>query len=175
MYEKVKKIINFIESNIYNSTTVLISDIDIIIYKNIEELMHLDSYDIIFQKENSRNNINTGFILLKCCNKTLLLWKKVLNIMDNYKKNSFINEQKCINDIIKKDNFDIKWKLFPNEIWAFSNLPLPANIYLHHANCTVCTKNKSSLELKIEQIKTIMNKYQHPLNDVLKAILSKNN
>ena len=170
MIEKILKGREYIQNNFGN--IILISDIDIIIYNNFEHLLNLEEeYDIIFQKENKKKNcINTGFILLRCSQKTLDLWDNVFNIFNNFKKDQFINEQEIINNIIGKSN--LKWKLFDDKIWAFSNNPMPSNLYLHHANVTKKNSNKTSLELKVIQIENILQKFNHPLKEKIIYILN---
>lgn len=151
MLEKVTRVKDIIQSHIETNQTILISDIDIIIYKNFEHLLTLeDELDIKFQKESGRGDINTGFILLKCNYKTLKFWDDIEKGMNSVATDTFINEQAVVNNIISTS--DIRWSLFPDSIWAYSNTAIPQTIHLHHANNTAVRNNKSSFELKCEQM-----------------------
>jgi hypothetical protein len=154
MLEKVSRVKDIIEANIPHETHILISDIDIIVYDNFEHLLKLDdNKDILFQKEHRRgpdNTINTGFIYLKCSPRTLQLWAEVEQRMKSHTDGEFINEQAIINNIISQH--DLKWGLFDDSIWAYSNDPKPDKLYLHHANVTSPQENKTSLQLKCEQM-----------------------
>ena len=91
---------------------------------------------------------------MKCSNRMYNFWKRVEDIMNLHDADAFINEQAVVNDIIHKS--DIKWSLFPDTIWAYSNQPMPHDIHLHHANVTMPEPGKSSLEKKKDQILMIL-------------------
>lgn len=156
MLEKTRVIKEYIYSNIENKSEILISDIDIIVYNDFTHLLNLDNIDILFQKESHNGGINTGFIYLRCSQKTYELWKEVEYKLINYDASKFINEQKIINDTINKSG--LIYKLFDDSIWAFSNKNKPTNILLHHANCTIPANNKSSYSLKCEQLLLFLEK-----------------
>ena len=147
MREKIHTVQNYVKE--HDGETVLVSDIDILIYRPFYELLCLKDSDIIFQKENRSNGINTGFYLMKCNNVTYNFWKRVENEMNLHNAEAFINEQAVVNNIIDKSN--IKWSFFPDTIWAYSNQPMPHNIHLHHANVTIA--DNKSLLLKRNKIK----------------------
>jgi uncharacterized protein YdcH (DUF465 family) len=175
MLEKVSRVKDIIESHIPNGTHILISDIDIIVYDNFEHLLKLDDdKDILFQKEHSNgpnDSINTGFIYLKCSPKTLQLWAEVEQHMKSHSDGVFINEQAIINNIVSEH--DIKWDLFDDSIWAYSNNPKPDKIYLHHANVTAPIENKTSLQLKCRQMIDILTQSSLQIKDEIINILSK--
>ena len=173
MLEKTIKIRDIIKSGMSEGEEILISDIDIIIYGNIEsELLLLDK-DILFQKENKQGGVNTGFIFLKCNEKTLSLWEDTILQISNFNKDSFVNEQFIINNILINHE-DLKFGFFNDSIWAFSNSPMPNNILLHHANCTV-PNGQSSYELKVQQIINILNSNSNDLRDEIVNIIQVNN
>jgi hypothetical protein len=162
MLEKVSKVKELIFENIALETELLISDIDIIVYNDFARHLNLnDGYDIIFQKENKDGGINTGFIYLKCSQKTHDFWQLVEHKMKNYHSEQFVNEQAIINNEIHATN--LKWKLFDNEIWAYSNQPCPRTIVLHHANCTLPMEHRTSLQLKCDQLILFMENLDHTL------------
>lgn len=172
MLEKVSRVKEIILQNIEVETEFLISDIDIIVYNNFSDHLILNNYyDIIFQKENRNSGINTGFIYLKCSQKTHNFWELVEKKMQEYCSGQFVNEQAIINNEINNSN--LKWKLFNDELWAYSNQPVPENVLIHHANCTVPLFNKSSLQLKCEQLILFLNNLNHPLKHQLIEKLNK--
>ncbi len=161
--EKMTKVVDIIKSNIESGTTILVSDIDIIIYDNFERYLNIGDADIMIQKEHRNRKINTGFILIKCSDKTYNYWKFVEEQMKMYKKGSFINEQEIMNNTIAKSGLTLK--LFDDTIWAYSNQPMPANICLHHANVTKPSDQHSSLQKKCMQLVSVMNIMNHKLKD----------
>ena len=136
--------------------TFIISDIDIQVFKSFEHILkQYNNVDIVFQKENQNGGINTGFMLIKNTTLTLELFKDTLNILLSAPKDKFINEQGIIQQLLYQEKYkDLKSYLFPNEIWAFSNIPMPniKTLILHHANCTLAAENESSLEKKNKTI-----------------------
>ena len=173
MLEKTKVIKEYIYSNIKNNSEILISDIDIIVYNDFTHLLRLDNIDILFQKERQNGGINTGFIYLRCSQKTYELWNEVEYQLINYDPSKFINEQKIIND--KINNYNLIYKLFDDRIWAFSNKNKPDNILLHHANCTAPTNNKSSYSLKCEQLLLFLENSSFSIKDDLIEMIKNSN
>jgi hypothetical protein len=141
---------------------VIVSDIDIVFYGKINTIIDDfvdEKYSIVFQKENRQKGINTGFVLMKCDKKVSEIWEAVLDTLDSSPEHEFINEQAAMVTMFRENPPEkVKWGLFPDEIWAFSNDPMPPNIILHHANCTAPHSNKTSLELKLEQFKEVRQK-----------------
>lgn len=175
MLEKVSRVKELIQSHIDSGDNILISDIDIIVYDDFTHLLKLDdNSDILFQKEHrngGNDTINTGFIYLKCSPKTLQLWTEVEQRMKAHSEGEFINEQKLINDIISQHT--LQWGLFDDSIWAYSNSPKPNTILLHHANVTAPSQNKSSLQLKCEQMIHMLNESSLEVKDKIIEILNK--
>lgn len=168
MLEKVQRVRDYIHENI--GTIVLISDIDIVVHDNFEHMLEIDdNVDIILQKECRHGGLNTGFILLKCSEKTYTLWNDIEASMAQVKPNAFINEQAVLNQII--GNYNVNYRVFDDSIWAFSNFPKPNKIYIHHANCTGATSNKSSLQLKCEQLIQNLEDSALPIKDELISML----
>jgi hypothetical protein len=173
MLEKTIKVRDIIKAGMLEGEEILISDIDIIIYGNIESELSLIDKDILFQKENKQGGVNTGFIFLKCNEKTLSLWEDTIFQISNFNKDSFVNEQFIINNLLG-DRKDLKFGFFSDSIWAFSNSPMPNNILLHHANCTV-PNGQSSYNLKIQQIINILNLNSNDLRNEIVNIIQMNN
>ena len=158
--EKIDKILQYVfPENINNP--FIISDIDIQVFQSFEHILkQYNNVDIVFQKENRNGGINTGFMLIKNTPITLNLFKDTLSILMSAPKDKFVNEQGIIQELLYHENYkNMKRYLFPNEIWAFSNSPMPniKTIILHHANCTSPSENESSLEKKIKQLNYIRN------------------
>jgi hypothetical protein len=149
----------------------IVSDIDIQVFKSFEYILkqYID-VDIVFQKEQRNWGVNTGFMLIKNTPLTFELFKETLLILLSTPRDKFINEQNIIQNLLHQDRYKIlKVGLFPNEIWAYSNQPIPdiSQLILHHANCTGPSENESSLEKKLKQlhmIKHIVDKTCAPTN-----------
>jgi hypothetical protein len=158
--EKIAKILQYVfPENINNP--FIISDIDIQVFQSFEHILkQYNNFDIVFQKENRNGGINTGFMLIKNTPTTLNLFKDTLDILMSAPKDKFVNEQDIIQELLCHEKYKIiKGNLFPNEIWAFSNGPMPniETLILHHANCTSPSENESRLEKKIKQLNYIKN------------------
>jgi len=137
----------------------IVSDIDIQVFKSFEHILkqYID-VDIVFQKEQRNWGVNTGFMLIKNTPLTFELFKETLFILLSAPKDEFINEQGVIQKLLHHQKYQaLKVGLFPNEIWAYSNQPLPdiTKLILHHANCTGPSETTSSLEKKLKQLHMI--------------------
>lgn len=136
----------------------IVSDIDIQVFKSFEHIVkqcNSDVVDIVFQKEQRNWGVNTGFVLIKNTPLTFELFKETLFILLSTPRDEFINEQNIIQKLLHHEKYkSLKVGLFPNEIWAYSNQPLPdiTKLILHHANCTGPSENESSLEKKLKQL-----------------------
>lgn len=137
----------------------IVSDIDIQVFKCFEHILkQIIDVDIVFQKEQRNWGVNTGFMLIKNTPLTYELFKETLFILLSAPKDEFINEQNVIQKLLHHQKYQaLKVGLFPNEIWAYSNQPLPdiTKLILHHANCTGPSENESSLEKKLKQLHMI--------------------
>ena len=137
----------------------IVSDIDIQVFKSFEHILkQCIDVDIVFQKEQRNWGVNTGFMLIKNTPLTYELFKETLFILLSTPKDEFINEQNIIQKLLHHQKYQaLKVGLFPNEIWAYSNQPLPdiTKLILHHANCTGPSENQSSLEKKLKQLHMI--------------------
>ena len=95
---------------------------------------------------------------MKCNKDVEKLFEETLNQLIATPKNVFNNEQGVINKLLKSSTYShLKVGVFPNEIWAYSNQPMPSpdEIILHHANCTLATHDLTSLQRKLLQLKQI--------------------
>jgi hypothetical protein len=158
MRKRIKYIIEIIEKNW--SYIVIWSDIDIQFFRGCSSLMMkaIAKNDIVFQSECwPSKEINAGFIVMRCNQKTLLFFKSVL--LFNLEKLKYF-DQSAMNQILSENSIDIKWDILPPQFWAMSHRTLPPkDIVLHHANCTSPItrdgKTIGSVELKLEQYKEI--------------------
>ena len=156
-----KKIAYIIETIKENTGDIIIwSDIDIQFFGKCTDaiLKSMPGNDIVFQSERwPAKEINAGFMVIRCNDKTILFFKTVLDFeIENLK----FFEQSAINTILKEQKVDLDWDVFPKQIWAPSHGGMPpADILLHHANCTeprvINGKKLGSMERKIIQFKEI--------------------
>lgn len=139
---------------------IIWSDIDIQFFKRCSNLIlnAIDKKDIVYQSECwPQKKINGGFIVIRCNQKTLSLFKSVLEFpLEGY---DFF-EQSVMNQILSENKLELKWDVLPKQFWAMSHGTTPPDdIVLHHANCTAPTivngKRIGSIELKLEQYKKI--------------------
>ena len=144
---KTEMIIDAIKTNL--NDIIIISDIDIIFYKPVKPIILQSMVDkeICFQKEYQNSEINIGFITIYCNENTLQFWNKVYEVLCNSNR----WDQEIVNDLIYKQNYNIKWDLFPSSIWNWSQGNLNKDIILHHANCV------SDKEGKNKQIEFVSN------------------
>lgn len=156
--EKIKRIIYDVFP-INNNNHFIISDIDIQVFKRFENILNdYKIYDIVFQKETRSSGYNTGFILVKNTPLTLDLFTETLDILLSTPPNQFINEQLIINNLLMNDKYkELNVGTFPNEIWAYTNQPMPniSTLILHHANATLPSENETSLMRKKKQLQKI--------------------
>jgi len=54
-----------------------------------------------------------------------------------------LGDQSAINLLLQEKSIALEWGVFPAQIWAKSQGPIPPDdIMVHHANCTVNTADK---------------------------------
>ena len=113
---KIELIIKEIKDNmnnniIFSDATIFISDKNKDILPNY--LSNYINYDIVFINEYP-NVYNIGFMFIKCSEKMLYFFEKVLELLIN---KTFTHDQACINDLIKKDD-NILYTCFSKEIYC---------------------------------------------------------
>jgi hypothetical protein len=155
--------INSIKENLED--VIIWSDLDIQFFAECTPLIMqaMEGNDIVFQAERwpEKDEVNMGFVVIRCNDRTLGLYQMASQYdLDNLQ----VADQTAINDILLKKSADVKWDILPNQFWAMSHymhnqaVP-PADIVLHHANCTNPTavngKTIGSIELKIQQFQLI--------------------
>lgn len=126
---------------------------------------YLERYDLVFQREEPHTaKVNTGFVAMRATSKVINFWRQIeCELKNSLDSPRFVNEQSLANALLATSP-QLNWGIFPDEIWAWSNhrfFPTIAHlpgIYLHHANCTEPRGNRTSLDLKIEQLDLVNKK-----------------
>lgn len=127
---KTKMVLSAIKKN--NNDIIVVSDIDIVFFKPVIPLINelMKDKEILFQGEYKDSGINIGFVAIKCNDNTYNFWNTVLKRINSDK----IWDQKIVNELIYKENYPIKWGLFPPTIAARSHKGELKGIHLFHAN-----------------------------------------
>ena len=169
IHQKIDTLINDIFPHEEHSYGFILSDIDIQFFKPCAPIVrdYLERHDIVFQREEPhKSTVNTGFVAMRATPDVINFWAQIESeLEDALDSPQFVNEQSIANSLLMKTP-QLNWSIFPDEIWAWSNrrffptiVHLP-DICLHHANCTQPRGNKTSLDLKIEQL-DLVNKVVH--------------
>jgi len=143
---------------------IIWSDIDVQFFSKGTHLIQraIAGKDIVYQAEHwPEKEVNVGFGVIRCNERSLALY----NGISSYDIDQLaVADQTAINDMLAKRSVDIKWDVLPNQFWAMShylynNTMPPADVVLHHANCTapqvINSKNIGSVELKMQQFDLI--------------------
>jgi len=160
---KLNFLIGKIEENL--GDVIIWSDLDIQFFAECTPLIRqaIAGKDIVFQAERwpKKEEVNVGFAVIRCNERTLALYRTASQL--DLEKLP-LGDQTAINDILAKNEFDIKWDILPNQFWAMShymydNSAPPSDVVLHHANCTVPQavngKHIGSIELKLQQLNLV--------------------
>lgn len=148
------------------------SDIDIIFFDQTKYflLKQIKKVDAVFQRDNSE--ICTGFFMMKCNESTLNFIDSVLKNYDKYQEDQ---------DAANQNKHLIKYKLLPDEIFNIgmvngcirwcgeTDLNIPENILLFHANWTVGIENKIELfNFVIDKLKDKIDYRDLKINEIKK-------
>ncbi|MBD3245593.1 MAG: hypothetical protein GF333_01100 [Candidatus Omnitrophica bacterium] len=155
---KLQYLVRLVKENY--GKVIIWSDLDIQFFRECTPLIRreIKGKDILFQAEHwPQKEINSGFMVIRCNEKTLSFFEAVLKI-DYEKMRHF--DQSAINAILQENTIGLRWDVLPRQFWAMTHGGNPPrDIVLHHANGTVpCERNGrkiGSLQLKIEQLKHI--------------------
>lgn len=149
----------------------IFSDIDVIFYKsfinNLDKIIKNEE-DILFQKEYIDHEVNIGFMIIKNNDKSKLFWQKANKTIEDL---VYLDSNGCqkirhrrgdgsgqfvINDILYRDNPNIRWSTLPSSFWSktIGNRYLNKDIYIHHANWTFSTDQKFN---QMNEIKNKLN------------------
>ena len=160
---KINHLINIIKNydGLKNIQYFIFTDCDIIyIKKNINEWYNLENYiqnenkDIHFMRENTSNNVNSGFFIIKNNNNItniINFFVEVLQTIDTIDTNKKIKMPLGDQTIINKLKNKINYGFIPNDYVIFGT-----NIYninkslFHHA---VCCKDVDNKIIQINKIK----------------------
>lgn len=162
MHKKMDMFLRATEEN-WNGWFVF-SDVDIQFFAPCKDILEqeLEGYDLIIQKENPHGMVCTGFFACRANEKTLALWKYIKSKISPKR-----HEQDWLNEILlsKPNNqFDIKWKFLPTDsffgggtftghLWKQgTNLPIPANPIMHHANYVFLQDKEAQLQHVRERV-----------------------
>jgi hypothetical protein len=152
MYRKVSYILDSLESTAMNDFFIH-SDIDIQFFGDLKSdiesiISENNNVDIFFQNDGN-NYLCMGFFVCKKNDKTVNLFKQVLNNLSQYK-----NDQDAMNNIIK--SVDITYQVLPERYFTTgivnrfftgfeTEFYIPKKLIMHHANYTVGVPNKIKL------------------------------
>jgi hypothetical protein len=131
--------------------TILSMDLDIQFFGPCLPLINktIAGRDIVFQSERwpPTGEVNAGFVAIRCNDRTLDFYNRIAQI--EFEKMP-LGDQSAINQLLREESNNLKWGVFPAQIWARSHgCAPPDDIVMHHANCTVNTADK------IKQLKLI--------------------
>ena len=148
---KVRSTLDLICKNL--GRTIILSDIDIEFFRKCDAIIRagLRSHDVLFQSEYwpSNGTINSGFVVIRCNERTLSFWEKV----NSYSVKDFpLGDQSIINMLLRDSRCQLSWGMLPNAIYAQSHHFWPLSIALYHANCTNGT---ASINRKIRQLEAV--------------------
>ena len=160
--QKLEKIIEIFDDPENNQDYFIYSDIDVQFFNPFHDeiLKKLEYNDIVFQSDGP-SSVCTGFFACRKTNKCKDFFISVLNELKQVEKIKPETEddqtmtQHCLNknvDIkytrLSNDYFNYRHSLNYNnkitpKLWTpYTNIALPSNIYLHHANWTKGIENK---------------------------------
>ena len=155
---KIEILIDAIKNNF--NDIIIWADIDIQFFRECTDIVeqNIQGKDIVFQLwDKKKEEINSGFMAIRCNEKTLALFETVLKTP--FSGRAFA-DQDVINDILKQDLIPLQWGFFPRDIYHVMLGIAPVNIALHHACATpepfiLNGRKVSSIDLKIEQLTAI--------------------
>lgn len=150
MLLKVSTIIDAVQENVKD--TIIYSDIDIQFFKSFKKLVRkeIENYDILIQRDSPFGVFCAGFMVIKCNENTLYLFKKIKEIMverDTHDDQQILNELLFYNLI--ECNFSIRIQAF-----IIRRLNLLKNLILNKENDSykLFTKFKNPFHLKVNHL-----------------------
>jgi len=124
--------------------------------------------DIVFQSERwpPTGEVNAGFVAIRCNDKTFDFYNRIA-LMEFEKMP--LGDQSAINELLQEKSTNLRWGVFPAQIWARSHGCIPPDdIVVHHANCTFNTADKIK---QLEFIRRMIWVKQESANFICKKIL----
>lgn len=141
---KMSLVIESIRENA--GSTIVWSDVDIVFVRDpaedLKEIASASVADIFFQAEfrgPESDEVNTGFILMRCSETVAVFFESVRDRMIAYPSK---NEQAVINEMLREgprlpDGSAIRWEKLPSRYFAKTHRwPPPADMVIYHANST---------------------------------------
>jgi hypothetical protein len=160
---KTQIIINLIKSNY--GKVIVFSDADIYWFKPFShtiKFLMMQNYDCLYTKESNNeeaeDKANIGISVIKCSEKTEKFYKDIYDFYEKVYcslKEKNLRFQGIVNTLLPKSN--LKWCMLPS-VFANSSLEYDINddrLICYHSIGTFPVKNKSSVELKLEQFQKI--------------------
>jgi hypothetical protein len=160
--EKISLVIASIKDNA--GEWIIWSDIDILVFDGADEairtvIQNAGETLMFFQRERKTiGEVNTGFILIRCCEETGRFFAAVGAKLDRERGK---NEQAVINEMLA-DGVDMPWGSLPAGFVARTHGWPPARgMYIYHANYTL---GADGVGQKIKQFRAVlaMRKYGLP-------------
>jgi hypothetical protein len=151
---KIELIVDCIKKNMNNS--ILFTDATIFINKdNIQLLQSYIDEKISTDKDIyfvycKQDPINIGVILLKCNEKTLTFWEKVLEIMNGTIKNGLnVWDQGVVNNLLIHQKYPIDYDYFDiDKIWCGGKIPKErTNNFFIYKSCVDPRSNRQLTRL----------------------------
>lgn len=165
---KISHIIRTIKENM--GDVILWSDCDILFFKNPfnEIINYAKEYDLCGMQEPYQNRhppfnrlMNGGFLIIKCSEKTLALWEKIVFILSltKYSKDPGLYEQDVLNYLINLRETDIKYLILPDSFWATSRGErFDNNVTICHFTALPNCEGNTHTERKYNQMLKIIDK-----------------
>ena len=142
---------------------IIYSDMDIQFFGSCDKIIkeEIKNKDMLFVQEG--NMVNAGFIVIKCNERTKEFFK--LACKEDIHKHH-LSDQGVINELLNKNIMeDLKIGKLPSQFWLSTHSELPKDIIFHHAVNTASTKEKTSLQLKLEEQEKIRGIYEKRNNN----------
>lgn len=157
---------------------IIISDSDVQFFSKTHDLVELllTNREIAVQycKADGYNEINIGFMAIRCCPRMVNLWRKVRIAAQQQR-----HDEAVVNEYLKFSK-DIPWGFFPETIWADAGGSPPKDVILQHV-VGVGTGTGDSVQRKLNKMleakKNTAKPYTlMPIPEIKKPILlSRNN
>ena len=158
---KINHLINVLKNydSLNNIKYFIFTDCDVIyIKKNVNEWYNLENYiqnenkDIYFMRENTSNDVNSGFFIIKNNDNITNIINFFVNVLQTFdtskKANIPFGDQSIINTLKSKINYGF----IPNDYVVFGNRIFNSNKSLfHHA---VCSNDVDDKIIQINKIKS---------------------
>lgn len=171
-------IVNKIKENM--GQVIVWCDIDVQFFRPCIQFIEeaIKDKDIVFLDEGRNGHVNCGFVVIRCNEKTLALYEKVLQT--DLKKHR-LGDQGIINWMLLHEPTDLNWGVLPKQFWARSQGGVPPkDAVMHHANNTFAScfpfkreslSWKNTTDLKIAQLKNMKHYIEMSKNPKVLVVL----